>query len=154
MIAHKATRELWGNTIHRKNTRRTLLEHDIIKIERVISSCEIFESHTPVSMHKDFFWSVICPRTVVGSPRDHDQTNMPYSEHKNVLLARIVRGQNSHDETDEFTDNDKNGSVMSNKDSICSNNSKGVNVYHGESDDDDMTNEDQEGMLKNSLKNL
>ncbi len=84
-----------GNTIHRKNIKGALLEHDIIKIERVISSCEIFELHTPVSMHKDFFWSVICPRTVVGSPKDHDQTNMPYSEHKNVFLARIVREQNS-----------------------------------------------------------
>ena len=79
---------------------------------------------------------------------------MPYSDHKNVLLARIVRGQNSHDETDGIAEEDKNGSVMSNKDSICSNNSKGVNVYHGEFNNDDMTNEDCKGMLENSLKNL
>jgi hypothetical protein len=81
---------------------------------------------------------------------------MPYSdsEHKNVLLARIVRGQYSNDEIDELADDDKNGSVMSNKDSICSNNSKGVNVYHGEFNNDDMTNEDCKGMLENSLKNL
>ncbi len=42
---------------------------------------------------------------------------------------------------------------MSNEDSICSNNSEEVNVYHGDSNNDDMTNEDQEGMLENSLKN-
>jgi hypothetical protein len=41
MIAHKAARELWGNPIHRKNIRETSLEHNIIKIERVISSCDI-----------------------------------------------------------------------------------------------------------------
>jgi hypothetical protein len=154
MIAHKAAREMWGNPIIRKNIRGTSLEHGIIEIECVISSCEIFELQTPVSMHKDIFWSVIYPRTVVGSPRDHDQTNRPYSEHKNVFLARIVRGQHSHDDTDELADDDKNGSVMSNKDSICSNNSEGVNVYHDESDNNDMTNEDRKGMFENSLKNL
>jgi hypothetical protein len=92
VIAHKAARELWGDTIHHNNIKGTLLEHDIIEIESVIGSCEVFELHTPVSMHKDFFWSIICPRTFVGSPRDHDQTNMPYSDHDNVLLTRIVRG--------------------------------------------------------------
>ncbi len=91
---------------------------------------------------------------MVGSPRDHDRTSMPYSEHKNVLLTRIVIGQNSHDETDGLAEDDENGSVMSNEDSICSNNSKGVNVYHGDPNNNDMTNEDREGMLENSLKNL
>ncbi len=65
-----------------------------------------------------------------------------------------MRGQYSHDETDEFVDDDENGSVISNKDSICSNNSEGMNVYHGKSGDDDMTDEYCKGMLENSLKNL
>jgi hypothetical protein len=72
MIAHKAARELWGDPIFHNNIRGTSLEHNIIKKERVIGSCEIFELHTPVSMHKDLFRSVICPRTIVGYPRDHD----------------------------------------------------------------------------------
>jgi hypothetical protein len=79
---------------------------------------------------------------------------MPYSDHKNVLLARIVRGQNSHDETDGFVEDDKNGSVMNNEDSICFNYSEGANVYHGNSYDNDTTDKEREGMLENSLKNL
>jgi hypothetical protein len=53
-----------------------------------------------------------------------------------------------------LADDDKNFSMMSNKDSICNNNSKRVNVYHDKSNNDDMTNEDRKGMLENSLKNL
>jgi hypothetical protein len=39
MIAHKAAREMWGNPIICKNARGASLEHNIIKIECVISSC-------------------------------------------------------------------------------------------------------------------
>jgi hypothetical protein len=140
--------------LHQNNIRGTSLEHNIIKIKSVIDSCEIFEFPTPVKMHNNFIRSVIRLRTVIGSPRYHDQASMPYSEHENVLLTRIVIGQNSHDETDGIAEEDKNGSVMSNKDSICSNNSEGVHVYHGDSNDNDMTNEDREGMLEKGLKNL
>ncbi len=58
------------------------------------------------------------------------------------IIGKNGEGQYSHDETDELADDEDNGSVIYNEDSICSNNYKGVNVYHGKSDDDYMTNED------------
>ncbi len=57
-------------------------------------------------MHKDYLWNIICPRVNVGSPIDHDRTNMPYTRHEEEMLCRIVCDEVSAELTNEYVGND------------------------------------------------
>jgi hypothetical protein len=155
MITEKAAKEMWGIPKRQPRIRGTSSEQDIIQLEHVISSCDIFVLHNLMPMNKDHFWSVIHPRVNVGSPWDHDKIHISYTEHKQELVNRIVLGKT----TPEYTNHnmkDDDQPLMSNEDSICSINSKGVNMYNTNKADseDDMTDDEHAVCLANSLKKL
>jgi hypothetical protein len=54
MIAAKAVKEMWGLPSTRGNIRGTSLEDNIIELEHVLSSCDIFVTSDLVLMHKDY----------------------------------------------------------------------------------------------------
>jgi hypothetical protein len=48
-------------------------------------------------MTKTYFWDLVRAKGPVGSPRDRDRTTIPYSEHENVLLNVMFRGEVAFD---------------------------------------------------------
>jgi hypothetical protein len=87
IIMGKAAKK-WGIPKRHIRIRSTLLEHDIIELERVISSCDIVVLHERMLMSKDNFWIVIHPRVNVGSLGDRNKTHVHYTKHKQELVCR------------------------------------------------------------------
>ncbi len=55
--------------------RGTSLDDDTLELEGILCLTNIFVTHKPTKMAKDFFWSVIKQKVGVGSPRDPDKNN-------------------------------------------------------------------------------
>jgi hypothetical protein len=135
-----------------------MLEDDILELKGVIHLCLIFVSHEPTSIHKDYFWNIVHPKTNVESICNHDKTTILHTEHKCDLIFRIIRGEVNNEYQDADHDNhDKNDvSKVSNGKSICNNYSEG-NFIHGIDDDDsngDVTNEARGARLEIACKKL
>jgi hypothetical protein len=135
-----------------------LLEDDILELEGVMHLCLIFVSHKPTPMYKDFFWSIVHPKTNVGSICDPDKTTIPHTEHKRDLICRIIRVEvnNANQDADHEHHDKDDGSEVSKDMSICNNNSEGkyIQGIDDEDSDDDVTNEDRATRLLIVLKNL
>jgi hypothetical protein len=113
--------------------RGTSMAADILEIEKMLTLCNLFDCHNTVKMTREYFWNHVNPNPgAVGSPRDHNRTSMPFSEHESVFMSRLVTPEMSDVRSDlnETIDNqridDDECSHISNDESIFSESSRRV----------------------------
>jgi hypothetical protein len=128
MVRQKAATELWGIPCTHARVIGTSLEADILEREQLLLLSNVFVSHEQVKMDRDFFWKMIQPRKVSGSPCNHDKTTIPHMEHEMEMIDRIIRGNtvncNELETSNDDVDNDL--SAMTNAESICTDNTEQI----------------------------
>jgi hypothetical protein len=102
------------------------LEADILELEQLLSLSNVFVSHEQVKMNRDFFWKMIRPQKVSGSPCNYDKTTIPHTEHKIEMINHIICGNTVNCNELETSNNDIDNdlSAMTNAESICTDNTE------------------------------
>jgi hypothetical protein len=59
-------------------------------LEGILTKCLIFDIHQLTVMDRDYFWKSVHPPVCVGSEMDRDITTTLYTDHKQVLLNRLM----------------------------------------------------------------
>ncbi len=117
------------------------MEADILELEELLLLSNVFVSHEQVKMDRDFFWKMIQPWKVLGSPCDHDKTTIPHTEHKIQMINRIICGKTVNCNEFEMAINVVNNdlSAIMNAKSICTHNTE--QIIHGIDSDVDSDSE-------------
>jgi hypothetical protein len=72
MVGDKAAKEMWGMRKPRKNAdmiQGTTLESDVMELEKLLATCNLFVTHNNTKMDREYFWKNVNPdEGPVGSP--------------------------------------------------------------------------------------
>jgi hypothetical protein len=155
---------MWGMPRNRWK-RGTSLDDDILDLESLLGVSGVFVSTVACKMTPTYFWDLVRPKGPVGSPRDRDRTTIPYTEHENVLLNVMFRGDVAFDLNDMTNaesegNNDDDGSVVSSRshdESIFDGVHEGEERSSNDTADEldlVLTDEERELLMEKKLKSL
>jgi hypothetical protein len=134
-------------------------ENGVLMLEGILTKCLIFDDHQPTVMYRDYFWKSVHLPVCVGSEMDRDKTTTSYTDHKHVLLNRLM-GEGISIRDNRNDDDVSNGSIDESihGDDKCFHDNNHGNLDDANSDSDvdecELTSEELAKQASDALKSL